>query len=390
MFNEEQLEIRDLARDFVMGEIRPHVEAWDAAADLPDALFEKLAETGFLGVLVPEEHGGLGLDFTTFLLVIEELARGDASVALSVAIHNGPVAWLLSKYASPEQQAHWLPRMASGEVLGAFALSEASAGSDSGAVETTARRDGDDWVIDGRKAWVTNGQRAGVALVWARTGSPRELSCFAVPCDAEGWQVERRVTTMGVRASQTVDVALNGVRVPGNALVGDLGRGQAHALEALVPGRLGIAALAVGIGRAALEYAVGYVREREQFSRPLSQFGATQAKLAEMAARVSGARAAMHEAGRRMELVRQGHADEGQGAESLAARAAGAKLLASQTAMYAADEAVQLYGGYGYMRDYPVERLMRDAKGTEIFEGTSEVLKVVIARSILEAAEQGH
>lgn len=390
MLTDEQLEIQALAREFAENEIRPHAEAWDAEAELPDSLFGSLSEVGFMGMFVPEEHGGLGLDFTTFLLVVEELSRGDASVGLSVSIHNGPVAGLITRHGTPEQQAEWLPRLATGEWIGIFALSEADAGSDAGAVAATARREGDEWVLDGRKAWVTNGGRDGLALVFARTGGERELSCFAVPTSTPGWSVTERTTTMGLRASQTVDVELDGVRVPAGALIGTEGRGLSHALETLVPGRLGIAAQALGITAAALEFATGYVRERRQFSRPLADFGATQAKLAEMAARLSGARAAVHEAGARVERVRQGHPDEGRGVESLAARAAGAKLLASTTAMYAADEAVQLYGGYGYMRDYPVERLMRDAKGTEIFEGTSEILRVVIARAILDAAEQDH
>jgi hypothetical protein len=388
-FTEEQLEIRALAREFAEGEIRPHVEAWDAEAALPEEIFEKLAELGFMGMLVPEEHGGLGLDFITWLLVLEELARGDASVALAVATHNDLVAGVLAREGSPEQQSAWLPRLAAGELLGAFALHDDEGGSDPAAAAVTAVRDGDGWTLHGTKTWITNGRRAGLILVFAAVEGDGGVSCFAVPRPEDGWRVSRDHTTMGLRASETVDVDFTGVRLPADALVGELGSGARQARDALVPARVGVGAVALGIGAAALEYATGYALEREQFGRSLADFDATQAKLAEMAARLSGARASVHEAGRRIEAVRAGGEDAGGGADSLRARAAGAKLLAATTAMYAADEAVQVYGGYGYMRDYPVERLMRDAKGTEIYGGTNETMRVVIARDILSAVRGG-
>lgn len=384
-FTAEQLEIRGLAREFAANEITPHAEAWDAGRTLPDSLFAKLAELGFLGMLVPERYGGLELDVPTYLLVLEELARADASVALAVAIHNGPVPGILLAHGSDAQKEHWLPRLASGEVLGAFALTEAGAGSDAAALSCTAGQDGDGWVLDGTKAWVTNGERAGLVVGFARTGNDA-VGCFLLDPSAEGYRVTRRVTTMGHRASETVDLSLEGVRVAGDALVGDPSRGLAYALESLVLGRAGIAAQALGIAQASLDHSVRYSLERRQFGQPLAEFGATQAKLANMAARISSVRAAVLEVGRRLESQRKGQPDLAMGGEALAVRAAGAKLLASETAMYAADEAVQIFGGYGYMRDYPVERLMRDAKGTEIFEGTSEIMRVVIAREIIRAA----
>lgn len=389
MLTNEQIEIRDLARDFSQGEITPHVEHWDAQAELPDTLFGSLAELGFMGMLVPEQYGGLDLDVGSFLVVIEELARADAASALSVSIQNGPVAGALISHGSEDQRTTWLPRLASGEVIGAFALSEEGAGSDAGAVATTASRDGDHWVLNGTKKWVTNGGRAGLALVFARTGEAGQLGCFLVPTDVDGYAVTGRSTTMGLRASETVDVTLSNVRLPADALLGEAGRGLAIALDALTLGRAGIAAQAVGIGAASLAHAVRYAGEREQFGRPLSEFGAIQAKLAEMAARVSAARAAVREVGARLQRVRQGADDEEAGAESLVARVAGAKLVASEAAMFASDEAVQIFGGYGYMRDYPVEKLMRDAKGTEIYEGTSEIMRVVIAREIQRAGASG-
>ncbi len=389
MLTNEQIEIRDLARDFSQGEIAPHVEHWDAEAALPAALFDSLSELGFMGMLIPERYGGLDLDVGSFLVVIEELARADAASALAVSIQNGPVAGAILTHGTEEQRGAWLPRLASGEILGAFALSEEGAGSDAGAVVTSATRDGDHWVLDGNKKWVTNGRRAGLALIFARTGEAGRLGCFLVPTDVDGYAVTGRSTTMGLRASETVDVELRAVRLPANALLGEEGRGLAVALDALTLGRAGIAAQAIGIGAASLDHSVRYAGEREQFGRPLSAFGAIQAKLAEMAARVSAARAAVREVGARLQRVREGADDEGVGAEALVARVAGAKLVASEAAMFASDEAVQIFGGYGYMRDYPVEKLMRDAKGTEIYEGTSEIMRVVIAREIQRAGAAG-
>lgn len=389
MLTTDQLEIRDLARGFAEGEIAPHVERWDAEAALPDEIIASLAELGFLGMLVPEQYGGLDLDMGSYLVVLEELARADAATALTVSVQNGPVAGAVLNHGTEEQRAHWLPRLASGEVVGAFALSEADAGSDAASVGTVARRDGDGWVLSGRKKWVTNGGRAGLALVFARTGEAGALGAFLVPTDTDGYTVVERTTTMGLRASETVTVELDELTLPADALLGEPGRGLAVALDALTVGRLGIAAMAVGIGSASLDHAVRYSGEREQFGRPLADFGAIQAKVADVAARLSAARAVVREVGQRIQRVREGQPDEETGAEALVARVAGAKLFATETAMFASDEAVQIFGGYGYMRDYPVEKLMRDAKGTEIFEGTSEIMRVVIARDVLSAARDG-
>jgi alkylation response protein AidB-like acyl-CoA dehydrogenase len=387
-FTAEQLEIQALARDFAATAIEPHAEAWDAAQAIPDDVFARMAELGFLGMLVPEQYGGLGLDVPTYLLVLEEIARADASVALSVAIHNSVGTGVILAHGSDRQKEAWLPRLASGEILGAFALSETEAGSDAAGVSCSARRTAAGWVLDGTKAWITNGARAGVVVTFART-SEESVGCFLLEPSSEGYEVTRRVTTMGHRASETVDVALGGVQVGDDALVGDPARGLSYALEGLVMGRAGIAAQALGIAQAALDHSTRYSLEREQFGRALAEFGATQAKLANMSARIAAVRATVHEVGRRLEARRRGGADAGVGSDALHARAAGAKLLASETAMYATDEAVQIFGGYGYMRDYPVERLMRDAKGTEIFEGTSEIMRVVIAREIISAARDG-
>lgn len=377
---EEQRELQALARDFASAELRPHTAEWDEKRGLDESVFNALAESGFLGMLVPEEHGGLGFDLPTYLTVLEEIAWGDASVALSVAIHNGPVVALLLRHGSDAQKAEWLPRLASGEALGAFALSEPDAGSDPSSISTTAVRDGDGWRIDGEKRWVTNGSRAGLVLVFART-SDDALGVFLVSPDADGYSVGDGEMTMGMRASQTVRVRLDGVRVADDALLGDPGQGLRYALEALDIGRIGVAAQAVGVGRAAMEHAARYALEREQFGTPIARFGALQAKLAESAQRIAGGRALAREAAEAWDATTNGAPRTG--LEGVTARAAIAKLAASEAASLAADEAIQIYGGYGYMRHYPVERLLRDAKGAEIYEGTSEIMRRVIAGEIL-------
>ena len=381
----EQYAIRAMAREFAEGEIRPHVAAWDERRSLDEEIFRKLSELGFMGMRVPAPLGGLDLDTDTYLMVVEQLAWGDASVALSVAIQNGPVAHLLLGHASEELRSEILPRVASGELIVAFALSEPDAGSDAGGLETVATRMEDGWRLTGRKRWVTNGRRAGAAVVFARAvpGSQggRGIGAFLVDTSEAGYRVAEREKTLGMRASETVEIELEEVHVPESRLIGDPSLGFRYAMEALTIGRLGIAAQAVGIAQAAFEHATAYAVEREQFGRSIADFGAIQEKLAVMAVRVAGARALTREAGRRLE---RGDGEEGSGnglfSVSAGTVAAMAKLSASETAMWVAKEAVQIYGGYGYMRDYPVEKLMRDAKGTEIYEATSEILRMIIAK----------
>lgn len=386
MLTAEQLEIRALARDFALAELRPHTAAWDEQRALDDGIFGKLAELGFLGMLVPEEHGGLGFDTLTYLVALEELACGDAAVALSVAIHNGPVAGLLATYGTSEQRERWLPRMASGEVLGAFALSEPEAGGDALALATRAERIAEGgWRLDGEKRWVTNGARAGLVVTFART-SDEGVGAFLVEPSADGYSVGSRETTLGLRASETVGIALRDLRVGREALLGAEDDGLNLALDALDVGRIGIAAHAVGVGRAALEHATAYALAREQFDQPIARFGAIEAKLAEMARKLSAGRALAHEAARLLDETRNGGGGARTGLDGVTARAAIAKLDATEAATWSADEAIQIYGGYGYMRHYPVEKLLRDAKGAEIYEGPNEVMRKVIAREILRDA----
>ncbi len=384
VFTDEQLEIRALAREFAEGEIRPQAPRWDQARKLDEDIFQKLAELGFLGMRIPEVYGGLGLDAGTYLLVLEELSRADAAVGLSVAIHNGPVTDILLRYGSDEQKETLLPAMASGELLGAFALSEQEAGSDAGSLTMAAVADGDGWRLSGTKRWVTNGRRAGRVLVFARIegdAEPGGIGVFLVDPNSAGYSITGEEMTLGLRASETVSVELDGVQVSGDAVVGDLTSGFRYALGALDVGRAGIAAQAVGIAQAAMEYAMAYAQEREQFGRPISEFGAIRDKLANMAARIASARAMLHSLAASLDASDAGTI--GGGLEGLTAQAAMAKLTASEAAYWVADEAVQIYGGYGYMKEYPVEKLMRDAKGTEIYEGTSEIMRLVIAREML-------
>ncbi|HLU24311.1 MAG TPA: acyl-CoA dehydrogenase family protein [Longimicrobiales bacterium] len=372
---EERQQVRELARQFAESELRPHVEQWDRDRRLDPGVLEQLAELGFFGMRVPEEYGGMGFDLGMYVAVLEELAWGEPSVALTVSIHSAFAVGLLLAHGTEAQKREWLGRLASGEVIGCFALSEAGAGSDAAAVETRAWRDGDGWVLSGEKKWVTNARLAGLGLVVARTAEDpaggeqpksRGLSVFLVPMDSPGVEIGERKTTMGLRPIEVGDVRFRDVRVPGDALLGEEGRGFALAMEALDVGRLGIAAQAVGIAQAALEHARSYADEREQFGRKLREFEGIQFKLADMATRVAAARALL----------------EAASAEPSTSRSAMAKLFASETAMWVTTQAVQVFGGYGYMRDYPVEKLMRDAKATEIYEGTNEIQRVVIARGL--------
>jgi alkylation response protein AidB-like acyl-CoA dehydrogenase len=375
----DQIEIRALAREFAQREIRPHAARWDAGRALDPEIFTKLGEVGFMGMRVPEDYGGLDLDLATYLMALEELAWGDAGLALSVAIHSGPVTFLIRKYGSEEQKERYLPRMASGEVVAAFALSEPGAGSDAQSLCTRWDRTEEGFELNGTKKWVTNGDRAGLTLVFAREGEGEDISAFLLDRDSDGYRVGKREITMGLSASETVEVVLEEARVGETSLLGEEGAGFRYAMEAMEIGRLGVSIQALGIARSAYEYARDYAEERVQFGRRLSAFQAIRFKLAEMTTRMTGARALAFSAAAALE----GEGDpEGPTPGVLAAMA---KLSGSEVAVWTADEAVQIFGGYGYMRDYPVERLLRDAKGTEIYEGTNEIMRLVIAREAVRA-----
>ncbi len=369
--SETQRQIVELARDFARTHIEPHAAEWDRAAQLPRTVLTELGTLGFLGMMTPEADDGLGLDTLTYLLALEELAAADASLAVSVGMQHAVQSGLLQPRGTAAQRERWLRPLARGELLAGIALAEPDAGSDAGALRTQAVREGDGWVLTGTKAWVTNGATADFVIVLARTASvpgAGGMSAFIVPTNVAGYRPGERADTMGLRASNTVSVTLDGVRLPREHLLGEEGSGLTYALEALDIGRLGTAIVAVGIARRALEHAIAYCAERKQFGRALREFEALQFKLADMATRVAAARALAHAAAAQR--------DRGEG---VTPQASMAKLLASETAMWVTTQAIQLFGGYGYMRDFPVEKLFRDAKGTEILDGTSEMLRLEIA-----------
>ncbi|MDQ6736070.1 MAG: acyl-CoA dehydrogenase family protein [Gemmatimonadota bacterium] len=375
---EEQREIQRVARDFAAAEITPFAAQWDRDSYFEPSLVKKLGDLGFLGMLSPEEYDGLGLDSVTYLVALEEIAAADASVAVMMSVHNSLPTQMLASFGTDAQKERFLKPMARGELLGAFALSEPEAGSDAAALTTQAVRDGDDWILTGTKSWVTSGPYAGVILVQARTDSSgsrkgaRGIGAFIITPDMAGFSVGKKEDKMGLRASPTVQLVLDGVRVPAANLLGDPSMGYVYALRSLDAGRLGIAAQAIGIARAALVAAVGYASERKQFGQPIKDFQGIQFKLSNMATRVAAARALLYTAARAKDAQ----------ATSAKQAAAMAKLFASETAMSVTTDAIQVFGGYGYVKDYPVEKLFRDAKITEIYEGTSEIQRFVIAREL--------
>ena len=374
---EEQKEIQRVAREFAQAEIAPHSEAWDREATFDRSILDRLGELGFMGMLIPDQYGGLALDSVTYLVALEEIAAVDASVAVGMSVHNSLPTQMILRYGSDAQRGHYLPAMASGEWLGAFALSEPEAGSDAAAMTAQAVRDGDGWILNGTKAWVTSGNEAAVIVAMVRTDRPNErrgargISAFIVTPDLPGFSVGKKENKLGLRASPTVQISFDGMRVPNDRLLGREGMGFVYAMQSLDNGRLGIAAQAVGIARAALEHSTRYAAERRQFGHPIKEFQAIQFKLANMATRITAARALLYSAASAK--------DRG---EPITQFSSMSKLFASETAMWVTTEAIQIFGGYGYMKEYPVERLFRDAKVTELYEGTSEIQRIVIAREL--------
>jgi alkylation response protein AidB-like acyl-CoA dehydrogenase len=374
---EQQKEVQELARLFAKQELAPHTAAWDRDAYFEPTLPRKLGDLGFLGMLIPEKYDGLGLDTLTYLVALEEIAAVDASVAVMMSVHNSLPTQMILRWGTDDQKERFLKPMARGEVLGGFALSEPEAGSDAASLRCQAVHDGNCWVLNGTKAWVSSGPYAGAIIVMARTDTPAErrgargISAFIVTPDLPGFHVAKKEDKMGLRASPTVQLHFDNLRVPAANVLGHEGMGFIYSMQSLDNGRLGIAAQAIGIAQAALRLSAAYAAERRQFGHPIKEFEAIQFKLADMATRVAASRALLHAAATakdRGERIRQ--------------FSAMAKLLASETAMWVTTQAVQIFGGYGYVKDYPVERLFRDAKVTEIYEGTSEIQRIVIAREL--------
>jgi alkylation response protein AidB-like acyl-CoA dehydrogenase len=368
--SDEQREIRDLARRFGDEEIAPQASRWDREHTFPREVFAQLGELGLMGVCVPEEHGGAGADFLSYVLVLEELSRADAGVGVTVAVHTSAGTLPLLAHGTPEQIERLVPPLAQGHELAAFALTESGSGSDAGAMRTRADGDGR---LFGTKQWTTNGSHAHSFIVFAR--DPERASAFVVRRGAEGFSVTREEEKLGLNSSSTADLSLEGT--PGERL-GAQGAGLRIAFQTLDAGRIGIAAQAVGIAQAALDVAVGYARERHAFGRPIGGFGAIQQKLADMQTEIEAARALVWRAAR---LKQAGLPHTVEGSQ--------AKLFASKVARHWTGEAIQVLGGYGYTKEFPVERYYRDAKVTEIYEGTSEIQRLVIARALLgEAARE--
>jgi acyl-CoA dehydrogenase len=374
--SETAQEVRQLARDFAETRLKPHAAEWDEREELPlDALREG-GRLGLFGLMAPEEFGGLGLDALTYAAALEELARGSASYAGGVSVHNSLVCTAVRRFGTAAQKSRWLPKLSSGEVIGAYSLSEPGAGSDAGSIRTAAIADGDCFVLDGAKCWVTSGGLAGLFLVFVSTSpasASRGISCFLVEKGLPGFTLGRREKKMGLRASDTRELLFQGCRVPREALLGQLHGGFKIAMSLLDGGRVGIGAQAVGIAQAAFEEAVSYAKARRQFGKPIAEFQLIQEKLARMAVGVDAARL----------LVRRAAALLAAGTKC-SKEASMAKLFATETANRVVYDAVQVHGGNGYVREFAVERLFRDARPAEIFEGTSEVQHLIIARDVLK------
>jgi butyryl-CoA dehydrogenase len=377
----EQREIQALARDFAAERIEPHAAEWDRDHRFPRELFAQLAELGLMGACVPDEYGGAGADFLSYILVLEELSRADAGVGVTVAVHTSAVTLPILAFGTDEQRSRFVPPLARGEHLGAFALTEAEAGSDAGSLRTRAEPEpgGDGWRISGAKQWITNARFAGTILLFARTDAetpgPDGVSAFIL--DGDHVRVTRDEEKLGLNSSITNDLVVEGAGVGRDRLLHEEGKGFRVAMTTLDGGRIGIAAQALGIAQAAYDAAREYARERRQFGRRIADFQAIQWKLADMATELDAARLLVYRAA---ELKQRGAPHTEAGAK--------AKLFASEMARRQTGEAIQIFGGYGYTKEFPVERYYRDAKITEIYEGTSEIQRLVIARSILGLTER--
>ncbi|WP_329397471.1 acyl-CoA dehydrogenase family protein [Streptomyces melanogenes] len=371
--SEEQAAVRRLAEDFVAREVTPYAAAWDRAESVDRSIVKKLGALGFLGLTVPEEYGGSGGDHLAYCLVTEELGRGDSSVRGIVSVSLGLVAKTVAHWGSEEQKRAWLPRLTSGEALGCFALTEPGTGSDAGNLATRAVRDGGDYVINGSKMFITNGTWADLVLLFARTDDTpghRGVSAFLVPADAPGLSRRPIHGKLGLRGQATAEVVLQDVRVPASALLGPEGKGFSIAMSALAKGRMSVAAGCVGIARAALDAAVGYAGQREQFGRSIAHYQLVQELISDISVDVDAARLLTW---RVADLIDRG--------EEFATAASKAKLFASEAAVRAANNALQVYGGYGYIDEYPVGKLVRDARVMTLYEGTSQIQKLIIGRA---------
>jgi alkylation response protein AidB-like acyl-CoA dehydrogenase len=371
----ERAAILSVVRDFADAEIRPHIMEWDEAQHFPLDVFRKLGDLGFLGVLFPEEYGGAGLAYGDYAAIVEEIAAVDGSIALSLAAHNSLGSNHVFQFGTEAQRRRYIPRLASGEWLAAWGLTEAEAGSDASGTKTTAVRDGDEWVLNGSKNFITNASVAKIAVLMAvtdRAAGKHGISAFIVDLENPGIRVGKKENKLGMRASDTCTLVMEDCRVPGDALLGKEGSGFIDSMKILDGGRISIAALSVGIARGAYEASLRYAKQRRQFGRAIAEFEAIQFYLADMATEIDAAR-----------LLTMRAANAKDAGEEVTRFSAQAKLYASEVAVRATERAVQIHGGYGFIKDYPVEKFYRDVKLCTIGEGTSEIQRLVIARSLL-------
>jgi butyryl-CoA dehydrogenase len=372
---EKQNMIMDMAREFAQKEVAPHASELDRSEKFPTEIIKKAGKLGFLGMMIPEEYGGAGWDTITYALVIEELSKACSSTGALVSVHNSFAHYIILKYGTEEQKKKYIPPMAKGEVYGGFAATEPNAGSDLGSLQTAAVLKDDKYIINGTKTFISGGPQAGTLIVFALTdkdAGPKGMTAFIVESSFKGYQVGPIFEKMGIRASETSELIFEDMEVPKENVLGKEGEGFKIALTSIDGGRIGIASQAIGIAQRALDEAINRAKERIQFGKPIAKLQAIQWMIAEMATRVEASRL----------LVRQAAFLKDKGVR-FSKEAAMAKLMASETAVFCADKSLQIHGGYGYMREYDIERLYRDAKITEIYEGTTEVQKLVIASNIL-------
>ncbi len=369
--------IRQSAKDFAETYIRPHVMEWDESQEFPKDLMHKMGEQGFLGVIVPEEYGGAGLGYHEYIAVIEEITKVDPSVGLSLAAHNSLCTNHILQFGSEEQKKKYLPKLATGKWIGAWGLTEPNTGSDAGRMKCVAKKDGDDYIINGNKSWITHGISGEVAVVIVRTGDlldSRGMTAFIIERDFEGFKGGKKENKLGMRASETAELIFDNCRVSKNQMVGEEGQGFIQAMKILDGGRISIAALSLGIAKGAYEASVKYSKEREQFGKPISHFQGIAFKLADMHTKIQAS-----------ELLTQKAADLKNNNEEVTTASAMAKYYASEACVEIATDAIQVHGGYGYTKDFPVEKFFRDSKLCTIGEGTSEIQKLVISRNELKS-----
>lgn len=364
------------AKDFAIKNIKPFVMEWDESQHFPINVFKEMGKLGLMGVLVPEQYGGAGLSYFEYSVIIQEISKVCGSIGLSLAAHNSLCTGHILLFGNEEQKQKYLPKLAAGEHIGAWGLTEPNTGSDAGNMKTTAVKDGDDWILNGTKCWITHGNSGDIAVVMARTGEPRaknNSTAFIVERGTKGFSAGKKENKLGMRASETTEMIFENCRISDSQRMGEVGSGFKQALKILDGGRISIAALSLGIAKGAYEAALQYSKEREQFGKPISEFQAIGFKLADMATEIEAA-----------ELLINQSCDLKNRGESVTRQSAMAKYYASEVAVRVANDAVQIFGGYGYTKDFPVEKHYRDAKLCTIGEGTSEIQKLVIAREILK------